>query len=60
MLPTNVLLFNFFMWSKVVILVEETKMTISDTVSRPGHLLARLKGAETGHMREITLSTSTT
>ena len=23
--PTNVLFFNFFMWSKVMILVEETK-----------------------------------
>ena len=26
--PTNVLFFDFFLWSKVMILVEETKMSI--------------------------------
>ena len=26
--PTNVLFFNFFLWSKVTILFEETKMSI--------------------------------
>ena len=28
--PTNVLFFNFFLWSKVMILLEETKMSTSD------------------------------
>ena len=26
--PTNALFFNYFLWSKVMILVEETKMSI--------------------------------
>ena len=44
--PTYVLYFNFFMWSKVMIPVGETKMSISDMTVSTWTFKTRLQGAE--------------